>query len=229
MCLSQYKTEDLFGPLNEVERKNAPETLYLCGDEKLLIERSKVSIVGSRKASHDGLKRASSLARELVKYNVIVVSGLAAGIDTAAHRTAIDSGGSTVAVLGTPVTECYPRNNLRLYNEIKENHLLVSQFPEGYSGGKKNFPMRNRTMALLSDATVIIEAQDKSGTLHQGWEAIRLGRPLFILQSNIDDSSLSWPKELLDYGAQPLSRENLPLLFEQISGVGRKSLEQLAF
>ncbi|MCY3997443.1 MAG: DNA-processing protein DprA [Rhodobacter sp.] len=92
----------------------------------------------------------------------------------------------------------------------------VSQFPEGYPSKRNNFPRRNRTMALISDATVVVEAGEKSGTLHQGWEAIRLGRLVYIMQSVVQNTDLTWPKEMIDYGAQVLSRDDVPDVFYDI-------------
>jgi DNA processing protein len=140
---------------------------------------------------------------------MVVVSGLAAGIDRAAHEAAIEAGGRTIAVIGTPLDEIYPKANAGLQARIAREHLLVSQFAPGYPVTPKNFPIRNRTMALLADATVIVEAGEKSGTVGQGWEALRLGRRLFLLESVVTDSNLSWPKELIAYGAEVLARENL--------------------
>jgi DNA processing protein len=136
---------------------------------------------------------------------IVIVSGLARGIDSVAHRTAIESKGRTIAVLGTPLDEAYPKENAPLQREIAEKHLVVSQYAPGQPTGRTNFPRRNRTMALLSDATVIIEAGEGSGTLSQGWEALRLGRNLCILQSVVEDKSLVWPAEMIRYGAQILS------------------------
>ncbi len=96
------------------------------------------------------------------------------------------------------------------------DHLAVSQFAPGSAGGKKCFPMRNRTMALLSDATVIVEAGDGSGTLHQGWEALRLGRPLFLLDSVAKNDTLAWPGEMLGYGAEVLSEETVEFFFDSL-------------
>ena len=93
-------------------------------------------------------------------------------------------------------------------------HLAVSQFPSGRPTQRGDFPLRNRTMALFADVTVIIEAGEKSGTIHQGWEAIRLGRGLFIAKSLTEDTSLSWPKDMLHYGAEVLSDETLELFFD---------------
>jgi DNA processing protein len=137
---------------------------------------------------------------------VVVVSGLARGIDTAAHRSAIESGGRTIAVLGTPLDQTYPRENAELQRLIMEEHLAVSQFPSGHPAGRTNFPRRNRTMALLTHATVIVEAAEGSGSLSQGWECLRLGRRLFIMRAVADTKSLAWPREMRKYGAEVLAR-----------------------
>ena len=94
--------------------------------------------------------------------------------------------------------------------------LVLSQFPRGYPSQPRNFPIRNRTMALLSDVTVIVEAGETSGTLRQGWEALRLGRLLFLMESIVPDATLSWPREMIRYGAQVLSRENLALVLDEV-------------
>jgi len=135
---------------------------------------------------------------ELVREKAIVVSGLARGIDTVAHRTAIEEGGGTVAVLGTPLNAFYPPENKKLQLRIMKEHMAVSQFPLGSPVTRKNFPMRNRTMALISDATAIVEAKERSGVIHQGWECIRLGRPLFIHASLKD---LNWVRRMTECGA----------------------------
>jgi len=216
MQVQEYTSEELLGSLNEVERKNAPKKLYLAGDRALLMTGRRVSIVGSRKASEEGKKRAQRLARELVGREAVVVSGLAEGIDTVAHETAIAYGGKTLAVLGTPLDKVYPAKNRKLQDQITREHLAISQFPLGSHPQRKNFPMRNRTMALFTVATVIVEAGEKSGTIHQGWEALRLGRLLFLMESVVKDKSLSWPDEMIKYGAQLLSRDNLDLLLDEL-------------
>lgn len=205
----QYAPEEFFGDLSPIEAKNAPESFYLCGDPELLRTGTKVSVVGTRKPSAEGVRRTKVLVRVMVARGITVVSGLAMGIDTVAHATAMALNGKTIAVLGTPLNQCYPQQNRELLAEIKRHHLAVSQFPSNYPVQPKNFPIRNRTMAFISDATVIIEAGEKSGTLHQGWEALRLGRPLFILESVLKDTRLRWPQEMMRYGAQKLSKDNL--------------------
>ena len=201
----RIRPDDLLGPLNDVERKNAPEWLFLAGDRELLRVVPRVSVVGTRTASAEGLSRASRLARELVAKGVVVVSGLARGIDTAAHRSTIEAGGRTVAVLGTSLDKSYPRENAELQRLIMEQHLAVSQFSSGRPIERSNFPRRNRTMALLTDATVIVEAADGSGCISQGWEALRLGRRLFIMRTVVENKALSWPSEMLKYGADILT------------------------
>lgn len=207
---------ELLGTLNDVERKNAPEKIYFRGDTGLLRVSPRVALVGSRKATHDGLRRAAKLSRALVAQGAVIVSGLAEGIDTASHRAAIEAGGRTIAVLGTPLEKPYPASNRELFELIANQHLVVTQFGATAAVQPRNFPIRNRTMALIAHATVIVEAQDKSGSLHQAWEALRLGRPLFILESITKNPELSWPVEVQKYGAQVLSDATFEDLVEQL-------------
>ncbi len=202
--------------LNEIEKKHSPEHLYAAGNTELLQHKRRVSVVGSRNATEEGLIRAIIVSKALVKHDIIVVSGLAKGIDTMAHRTAIKNGGSTIAVLGTPLSQAYPKENTELLEIIKTGHLAISQFPEGYPSQPRNFPIRNRTMALISDATIIIEAAEKSGTRHQGWEALRLGREVYILDNVVNNKSITWAQEMMNYGAQCLSRDNMEEVFSEI-------------
>ena len=206
--VNEFAPEDLLGSLNQFEKKHAPDQLFVAGDDGLLRSGRRVSVVGSRKASPEALRRTRKLVRELVRHGVTVTSGLAAGVDTAAHEEAIDRGGRTVAVLGTPMDRVYPRENADLYTEIVRAHAAVSQFSIGTATRRGHFPKRNRTMALLSDATVIVTATPKSGTFHQGWEALRLGRHLLIMES-LMSSRIPEVTELVAYGAQVLNDANL--------------------
>jgi len=208
--------EELLGPLNEVERKNAPHSLYITGDIGLCRNCARVSVIGTREVSPAGLKRTQDLVRMLVDRGAVIVSGLARGVDTCAHRTAIDAGGRTIAVIGTPLDQFYPKENADLQRTIMAKHLVISQFPEGAPAERKNFAIRNRTMALVSHATVIVEAGESSGTLHQGWEALRLGRPLFLLESLVKRPELKWPREMIGYGAEVLTRGNIDVLMESL-------------
>jgi len=213
-----YTLEDLAGPLNDVEKKFAPKKIYVAGTLPIPLPGPRSAVIGSRKASPEGIKASVDITRTLVKAGVVVVSGLAEGIDTSAHKTAIDEGGNTIAVLGTPLNRFYPQKNLQLQQIIMRHHLAISQFPIGYPIQPKNFVIRNRLMALISDASIIVEARDSSGSLHQGWEALRLGRPLFIRRSIVNDKSLKWPKTMLEYGALELRNPEEILDFLPLSG-----------
>lgn len=206
---------EYFEKLTEIEKKNSPKELFYEGDFKLLEKGRRVSVVGSRKVSGLGIKRVEKICKYLIENDITVVSGLAEGVDTVAHKTAIDNDGSTIAVIGTPLDKYFPRFNKDLQEIIAENFLVISQFPENYPVTPKSFPIRNRTMALISDATIIIEASEKSGTKHQGWEALRLGRDLFIME-NVIKENITWAKEMLKYGAVVLTSSNYKDLIEDI-------------
>lgn len=201
--------EDLLGrPLNDIEEKYAPKELYVKGSMEIPLACPRVSVIGTRHPSNEGVANAEEITKTLVENQAVVVSGLADGIDTAAHQTAIKMKGNTIAVLGTPLDKVYPRKNFDLQKKIMNEQLAVSQFPISYQITKKNFIIRNRTMALISDATIIVEAGESSGSLHQGWETVRIGRPLFILESVVNNPELSWPQQMMDYGAMELSDIN---------------------
>ena len=200
--------QDLLGPLHECERRDAPDVLYVAGDAELLRTGRRVSIIGSRRASANAIKRARKLAKALVARDITVVSGLATGIDTAAHSAAMEHGGRTVAVLGTPLDVVYPKTNKALLREVIASHVAVSQFPSGTPTRRHHFPMRNRTMALLSDATVIVAAGERSGTVHQGREALRLGRDLLVTAS-LAAKGFAWVAALCSRGAEVLTDQNL--------------------
>ena len=206
-----------FNRLSEYEKIHAPSELFLEGDTELLLKGIRVSVVGTRNPTEKGILRTIQLTKSLVEQNIIVVSGLADGIDTIAHKTCIENGGKTISVLGTPLNVVYPSKNKSLLDEIKKDHLAISQFPLNYPFQKKNFPMRNRTMALISDATIIVEAGETSGTIHQGWEALRLGRLLLLLNNVVDNPSLSWPKEMIKYGDSKIRERQSSIHIEKYS------------
>lgn len=194
--------EDLLGrPLNNIEEKYAPERIYYKGPMKIPLPCARVSIIGTRHPTEEGLKAGEDVSKILIKHNVVIVSGLAKGIDTVAHKTALKNGGKTIAVIGTPLNRTYPKENTELQEEIMKKHLVISQYRVGRRTTKKDFVLRNRTMALISDASVIVEAGEGSGSLYQGWETLRLGRPLFICKSVVHNPKLKWPKEMIEYGA----------------------------
>ena len=194
-------SEELLGPLNEIERKYAPPSLFVAGRFEFPLPHPRVAIVGTRTPSDEGRRIASKLAGRLARQGVIIVSGLARGIDTVAHKAAIDADGMTIAVLGTPISQTYPPENAELQSIIMRSHLAVTQFDDRHPTSPKNFVLRNRTMALIADASVIVESGEGGGSLHQGWEALRLGRPLFIHTHEFAKPRLAWPREMADYGA----------------------------
>ncbi|MVM32149.1 DNA-processing protein DprA [Spirosoma sp. HMF4905] len=215
-----FSIPDTIGVLNEFEKKHAPNKAYYSGNLDLLRRGGRVSVVGSRNPTPNGVRRAVIVSRRLVENGITVVSGLAEGIDTIAHQTALACNGRTIAVLGTPLNKPYPKSNHGLFERLASEQLVISQFPSYTPFQPKNFPIRNRTMALISHATIIIEASEKSGTVHQGWEALRLGRPLYLLENLVKERNLSWAQEMIKYGAQLLSQDNFEDLFYTIpSGI----------
>jgi DNA processing protein len=182
------------------------ELLYFQGNWDITNSRC-VAIVGTRHPTEDGKRRAAKLARSVVKDDFTVVSGLAQGIDTVAHTAAIEGNGRTIAVLGTPITASYPPDNQDLQRRIADEFLVISQVPivryarQGPKGNRFFFPERNATMSVLTEATVIVEAGNTSGTLIQARHAIQQNRKLFILDSCFRNSELTWPAKFLDRGA----------------------------
>lgn len=176
----------------------ATKRIFYVGDLDQVVAPS-VAIVGTRAVSSAGAARARRLAKGLAAAGVGIVSGLAEGVDTEALTEAIRCGGRVSAVIGTPLDKAYPAKNAALQEQIYRDHLLISQFAIGERTFRSNFPERNRLMATITDATVVIEASDTSGTLHQSAECQRLGRWLFIAKSVVDDPNLSWPSKFLPY------------------------------
>lgn len=188
------------------DAKEPVELLYYQGSWDL-VETPSIAIVGTRQPTNDGVSRARKLAKLLVQNNFTVVSGLAAGIDTAAHTAALEVEGRTIAVIGTPIGKFYPKENLALQKRLADDHLVISQVPivryerQAVPQNRLFFPERNKTMSALTLATVIVEAGETSGTLTQARAALHQGRKLFLLDSLFHRSDLSWPKKFLDQGA----------------------------
>lgn len=179
--------------------------LYYQGWWDLAASRS-IAVVGTRHPSREGLARTRRLVRDLVKDSFTVVSGLAAGIDRMAHETAIAEDGRTIAVIGTPLSHAYPRDNTELQRYISEHFLIISQVPvkryesQDYRRNRFFFPERNITMSALTEATVIVEAGETSGTLIQARAAINQGRKVFVLDSCFRNPHLTWPDNLMKKG-----------------------------
>lgn len=185
---------------------NPIELLYFQGWWDL-VETASVAVVGTRAPSANGRKRTRKMVKALLDDGFTIASGLAKGIDTIALETAIAEGGQTIGVIGTPLGYFYPKSNEPLQKRIAEDYLLISQVPvERYEAQNPTtnrffFPERNKTMAALTQATIIIEAGNTSGTLVQAREALRQGRKLFILDSSFKQSGLTWPARFESRGA----------------------------
>ena len=157
--------------------------------------------------SPEGRRNTRKLVELLVRDKFTIVSGLASGIDTEAHNAAIDNNGLTIAVLGTPLTHYYPPENSELQKKIASDYLLISQVPyhlyeqQDYRRNRFFFPERNITMSALTEATIIVEAGESSGTHIQARAALHQGRKLFILDSCFQNPQLSWPHKFEKMGA----------------------------
>ena len=193
--------EDPAYPPRLAEIYDPPLVLFMRGE---LIEQDQyaVAIVGTRKASPYGIRMAESLARELVARGITVVSGLASGIDAAAHRGAMDGGGRTLAVLGCGVDVVYPEENADLMHQITRQGCVLSQFPMGTKPSKGLFPYRNRVISGLSMGTCIVEAPPKSGALITARQAAEQGREVFAVPGQVGYENSRGPHALLREGAK---------------------------
>lgn len=186
------------------ELHDPPARLFLRGGSAELLTRPTVAIVGARSCSAYGAQVARELARELAGAGVAVVSGLARGIDSEAHRGALAGGGITVAVLGCGIDRDYPRSHAELARRISEDGLVVSEYPAGVEPAPWRFPARNRIVAGLSLATVVVEARERSGALITADFALELGRDVFAVPGEITSALSAGTNDLLRQGAAPL-------------------------
>lgn len=171
---------------------NLPPFLFYRGEIAESDARS-VAVVGTRQPSEEGTRRARRMASALAQRGVTVLSGLARGVDTAAHRAALDAGGRTVAVVGTGITKTYPAENVALAEEIVERGALVSQFWPTRAPGRDTFPRRNVVMSGLGQGTVVIEASKTSGAKMQARLALEHGKMVFLVRSLVADQP--WAKK----------------------------------
>ncbi len=187
-----------------LECASAPERLWLRGDERVL-QRPCVAIVGTRSATGYGERIAHQLARTLALAGGCVVSGLARGIDAAAHRGALEAGGATVAVLGTGLDMVYPRGHASLQSTIGERGLLVSELAPSNAAHGGSFPKRNRIIAALASVTIVVEAGVKSGALITANHALEMGRTVAAVPGPIDIPQAQGSNELIRDGAVPIT------------------------
>lgn len=171
-----------------------PPLLFVRG--QLRSVETAVSVVGSRDASAEGIKIAANVARGLSERGIAVLSGLATGIDTAAHRAALDAGGRPIGVIGTGILRTYPAANKVLHGEVAAAGALVSQFLPDAPPQKHSFPMRNATMSGLGVASVVVEAGEHSGARIQARVAVEHGRPVILTDLVVNRTQ--WGRELRD-------------------------------
>lgn len=178
-----------------------PMLLFVRGNRLELLDSISVSIVGSRKATNRGLEVAFEIAGGLADLGVTVVSGLAFGVDAAAHSGALESSGGTVAVMGCGVDIDYPYSNKKIANKIEETGLIISEFPIGEQAQPYYFPQRNRIISGLSVATVVVEAAEKSGSLITARFALEQGREVAACPGNANILTYRGNNSLIKNGA----------------------------
>ncbi len=191
--------EDFPALLHEIP--SAPAALFVAGDSSL-VWRPQIALVGSRNASHGGLATATAFARALAAAGFVITSGMAEGIDGAAHAAALDAGGRTIAVLGTGPDLVYPPRHRELAARIAAHGALVSEFAPGTTGHPTHFPRRNRIIAGLSLGTLVIEASLRSGSLITARLATEAGREVFAIPGSIHNPLARGCHRLIREGAK---------------------------
>lgn len=182
------------------EIPGSPGGLFVSG--RRLEPAPHVAVVGTRRSSRYGLEVGAWIGRELASSGVVVVSGLAAGIDAAAHRGALEASGATVAVLGCGLDICYPRVNMALYRQIAERGTLVTEYPPGTPPAPYRFPARNRIIAGLALGVVIVEARPDGGAMITARLAMEFGREVFAVPGAVHGPGAEGPHRLIRDGAR---------------------------
>lgn len=196
-----FSDEDYPGQLKTIY--DPPPVLFIRGQIRCLHETG-VALVGSRKASNYGLSVAETLSRQLAEAGINIISGMARGIDTAAHRGALQGGGKTIAVLGCGVDVIYPRENGKIMIEITRAGAVVSEFPPGFPPEAWHFPVRNRVISALSKIVVVVEAAERSGALITAHVALEQGRDVMAVPGNITSKLSRGVNGLIKQGAVPV-------------------------
>lgn len=187
------------------EITHPPQRLWLLGD-KLLEGEKRLTVVGSRKPSAYGIRMVDKLVKELAASGITIVSGLALGIDGLAHKAALDGGGKTLAIMAGGLDQFYPTSNTRLAERILENGgTLISEYPEGTEYFRQNFVARNRIQSGISEAVLIVECTEKSGTLITAQFALEQNRIVMAIPGNIDSPMSQGPNNLIKQGAIPIT------------------------
>lgn len=188
----------------------APPMLYYKGENLFSEEQApSIAIVGSRKSSPYGISMAKSIASELSGYGVNIVSGLARGIDAAAHRAAVDCGGLTTGVLGCGIDVIYPSSNRDLYMRIQDSGgMILTEFSPGTSAVSANFPQRNRIISGICDGVIVVEAAQSSGSLITAHYALEQGRDVYAVPGNVNSEQSRGTNSLIRQGARLITCAN---------------------
>jgi DNA processing protein len=184
--------------------KNPPESLYVTGvDIAEIMSRPRIAVIGSRKITTYGKIVTKNLVNELAKRDIVIVSGLAIGVDALAHQTALETGSLTVAILPNSLDQIYPSSHQRLAQKITKQGLLMTEYAEeqGMKSYKGNFVARNRLVSGLSDAVLITEAAKNSGTLHTARFAVQQGKKVFAVPGDITSAESAGTNKLIQEGA----------------------------
>lgn len=214
-------------PENLRAAEDAPPVIYVRGQINCLRQPLSLSIVGARNASLNGRKLASQISCELTSQGIMIVSGMARGIDTAAHKGAmfaLNRSGSTVAVLGTGIDIAYPAENQKLCEQIAEQGAVISEFPLGTEPSAGNFPRRNRIVSALTDGTLVVEASLHSGSLITARLALEQGRDVFAVPGFPTDERSAGPNKLIKDGAFLV--ENAEDILNVLSADARRKIPQ---
>ena len=193
--------EDDFYPYNLKQIEDFPPILYALGNIDLLKNDNALAIVGSRNSSLSARRLAAQLSSELAAQNMVIVSGMAKGIDKAAHEGALSSNGNTIAVLGTGIDVVYPRENEEIYKKIAENGLILSEYPFHTKPQANNFPRRNRLVSGLSKGVLVVEAGIRSGSLITVHQALEQGRDIYAIPGAPYDDRCAGCNLLIKEGA----------------------------
>ena len=193
--------EDEAYPYNLKQIEDFPPILYAKGNIELLKNDNMLAVVGSRSASLSALKLAGRIAADIARKDVVVVSGMARGIDAAAHQGALEADGGTIAVLGTGIDVVYPLENEKLYNKLVQNGLVLTEYPFHTKPQATNFPRRNRIVSGLSKGVLVIEAGVRSGSLITAHQALEQGRDVYAVPGAPYDGRASGCNKLLKEGA----------------------------
>ncbi len=189
-----------------------PLLLFYRGNPEILKKR-KIGIIGTRKPTRYGREVAYEFSKKIAKYGIIIISGGARGIDTIAHKGALDAGGETICVLGSGIDVIYPPENKSIFKEIEKRGIILSEYPPGTKPFAHHFPMRNRIIAALSELIIVVEAGERSGTFITVKWAIEMGKEIFAIPGEIYSPKSKGPNFLLKQGAIPLTEPSDILSF----------------